>query len=246
MRVRFEADGGVRPSPATRSDSREERPFVYHVPNRSSAFHGSQFAKAARRGEAVGGERKDGTAGRVVPPFLKKMAGEARKPGSVPRAGCPDRGDDHSSRTAVADGLKQPTREPRTGRPRTLPYLALLRMGFTELPASPPELVSSYLTLSPLPRRSCRVATAKPGGLLSVALSLGSPPVPVRDHPALWSPDFPPARLRRRLRRAAIIWPSPTIYILLSPPSGKKPLIADSLRYRADGCSGGSSESPSV
>ena len=77
------------------------------------------------------------------------------------------------------------TREPRTGRPRTLPYLALLRMGFTELPTSPPELVSSYLTLSPLP--------AQAGGLLSVALSLGSPPVPVRDHPALRSPDFPPA-----------------------------------------------------
>jgi len=33
------------------------------------------------------------------------------------------------------------------------------------------------------------------GGLLSVALSLGSPPVPVRDHPALRSPDFPPPTL---------------------------------------------------
>jgi len=63
-------------------------------------------------------------------------------------------------------------------------------MGFTELPASPSALVSSYLTLSPLPA----VAKAPAGGLLSVALSLGSPPVPVRDHPALRSPDFPPAR----------------------------------------------------
>ncbi len=26
-----------------------------------------------------------------------------------------------------------------------------------------------------------------------MALSLGSPPVAVSDHPALWSPDFPPA-----------------------------------------------------
>jgi len=103
------------------------------------------------------------------------------------------RGDDHSSRTAVADGLKQPTRKSRTGRPQTLPYLALLRMGFTELPTSPPELVSSYLTVSPLPA----VAEALTGGLLSVALSLGSPPVPVRNHPALRSPDFPPARYRR-------------------------------------------------
>ncbi len=80
------------------------------------------------------------------------------------------------------------TRGFRTGRPQAPPYLALLRMGFTELSASPPTLVSSYLTLSPLP--DC--AEAHTGGLLSVALSLGSPPVPVKDHPALRSPDFPP------------------------------------------------------
>ena len=29
------------------------------------------------------------------------------------------------------------------------------------------------------------------GGIFSVALSLGSPPVAVSDHPALWSSDFP-------------------------------------------------------
>ena len=33
------------------------------------------------------------------------------------------------------------------------------------------------------------------GGLLSVALSMGSPPLAVSQHPALRSPDFPPARL---------------------------------------------------
>jgi len=80
----------------------------------------------------------------------KKVAGEGRKPGSVPGTGYPDPGDDHSSRAAVADSLEQPTRKLRTGRPQTLPYSALLRMGFTEHPASPPDLVSSYLTLSPL------------------------------------------------------------------------------------------------
>ena len=31
------------------------------------------------------------------------------------------------------------------------------------------------------------------GGLFSVALSLGSPPVAVSDHPVLWSSDFPPS-----------------------------------------------------
>ncbi len=100
----------------------------------------------------------------------------------------------HHKATIIPLGLPLPTasssltRESRTGRPQTLPYLALLRMGFTELPTSPSALVSSYLTLSPLP--AFTKATA--GGLLSVALSLGSPPVPVKDHPALWSPDFPP------------------------------------------------------
>ncbi len=140
-------------------------------------------------------------------PFVEKMAGEGHKPGSVPRGGYPSQGDDHSSRTAVADGLKQPTRESRAGRPQSLPYLALLRMGFTEHPASPPNLVSSYLTLSPLPA----IALATAGGLLSVALSLGSPPVPVRNHPALRSPDFPPARRRRGFGGPAIIRPSPAI-----------------------------------
>ncbi len=43
------------------------------------------------------------------------------------------------------------TLELRADRPQTFLYSALLRMGFTELPTSPPELVSSYLTLSPLP-----------------------------------------------------------------------------------------------
>ena len=74
----------------------------------------------------------------------------------------------------------------------TLPYLVLLLVGFTWHPASPPDPVSSYLTLSPLP--------AEAGGLLSVALSLGLPPLDVIQHHALWSPDFPPPV------RAAAIW----------------------------------------
>ena len=43
-------------------------------------------------------------------------------------------------------------------------------------------LVSSYLAISPLP-----VA----GRYVSVALSLGLPPLDVIQHPALWSSDFP-------------------------------------------------------
>ena len=65
-------------------------------------------------------------------------------------------------------------------------YLVLLRVGFTEPPKSPSTLVSSYLTVSPLPEE-----TGSPGGLFSVALSLGSLPLDVIQHSTLWSSDFP-------------------------------------------------------
>ena len=54
------------------------------------------------------------------------------------------------------------------GPPLTPPYLVLLLTGFTWHPTSPPDPVSSYLTLSPLP--------AEAGGLLSVALFPGVTP----------------------------------------------------------------------
>jgi len=61
-------------------------------------------------------------------------------------------------------------------------------MGFTKLIRLPELLVSSYLTVSPLPVSHDGTI----GGLLSVALSMGSLPPGVTRHPALWSPDFPP------------------------------------------------------
>ena len=49
----------------------------------------------------------------------------ACKPGSVPRAGCPDRGDGHPSRVAIADDLQRPTRVlGRAALGRTLSGLA--------------------------------------------------------------------------------------------------------------------------
>src|SRR5437016_12762380 len=45
-----------------------------------------------------------------------------------------------------------------------------------------------------LPHRFTLTALAG-GGLLSVALSVGLPPLGVTQHPALWSPDFPPVTL---------------------------------------------------
>ena len=50
--------------------------------------------------------KKRHRANNLVPQI--KVVGENRKPGSVPRSSYLMRGDDHSSRTAVADGLKQP------------------------------------------------------------------------------------------------------------------------------------------
>ena len=64
-----------------------------------------------------------------------------RKPNSVRLRSRPFgrelRRDDHSSSPAIADGIEQPTRKLRTGRPSMLPYLALLRAGFCLPPVLP-------------------------------------------------------------------------------------------------------------
>jgi hypothetical protein len=91
----------------------------------------------------------------------------------------------------VAIHLSGPPGEPSLsggGRATHFPRLALLRVGFTEPAGSPPSLVRSYRTLSPLPVRTARPAI---GGFLSVALSCGSPRLAVSQHPALRSPDLP-------------------------------------------------------
>ena len=78
--------------------------------------------------------------------------------------------------------LKQPTRKParaaRRGRTRMLPYLVLLRMGFTVPRTVTGRAVRSYRTFSPLP------APKRLGGMFSVALSVGSRPPGVTWHPA--------------------------------------------------------------
>ena len=116
----------------------------------------------------------------------KRLVSRVLFPGAVTRL----RGNDHSSGSPVTRTLERPTREFRTGSPQTLPYLVLLRAGFTEPPASPPKLVSSYLTLSPLPRRAGRSALC--------GTFPGSPPLGVIQRSALRRSDFPPARARTR------------------------------------------------
>ena len=120
------------------------------------------------------------------------MAKEVRKPGFVPHRSYPLQGDDHSSRTAVADGLKQPDPEASDGPSSNASLFGLAPDGVYlafDVTAKAGELLPHPFTLTRQPELS--------GGLLSVALSLGSPPVPVRDHPVLRSPDFPPVHPAR-------------------------------------------------
>jgi len=67
----------------------------------------------------------------------------ADKPGSVES--------NHSSGAAVTDNLKRPTRKHPRAR-YTLPYLVLLRVGFTVPRRVTTRAVRSYRTFSPLPR----------------------------------------------------------------------------------------------
>ena len=113
----------------------------------------------------------------------EERAEPACKPGSVV--------DSHSSRRIVADTLEQPTRT-RRGPRHEVPIWPCSRWG---LPCRSVTglAVRSYRTISPLPdpRRAI-------GGLLSVALSVGSRRPGVTWHRALWSPDFPRRACARR------------------------------------------------
>jgi hypothetical protein len=115
----------------------------------------------------------------------------------VGRVLCPRvvRGDGHPSRTAVAGSLVRSTRKHRAGSPRTLAQ-AVAVAGVRPLDLAPGGvylavavacgaggLLHHPFTLTLQPKLK--------GGLLSVALSRGSPRVGVTDHPAVWSPDLP-------------------------------------------------------
>ena len=120
---------------------------------------------------------------------VSRVLSPARKPG-----------DGHSSGTRVAAGLARPTRTtgPETGlRPTPSrasapsPLLGLAPGGVCRAADVAAGAVRPYRTLSPLPAGRPKPAPA--GGLLSVALSLGSPPPGVTRHrvsvePGLSSP----------------------------------------------------------
>jgi hypothetical protein len=102
----------------------------------------------------------------------------AGKPGSVV--------DSHSSGRCVTAGLKQPTREP-CGPHASSPIWSCSRWGLPCHACYQPRgaLLPHHFTLTCTARK-------QPGGIFSVALSMGSRPPGITWHLALWSPDFPP------------------------------------------------------
>ena len=158
----------------------------------------------------------------------------ACKPGSVP----PCSGDGHSSGTSVAGRLARPTRAAarKTRLGDCSPdrsYLVLLPVGFTV----PPPLPGTRCALT-APFHPCRAGKSlcRRGGLLSVALSLGSPPPGVTRHrvsvePGLSSPcasakGSHPAvwqalrMLQRRQRQCGTIWATRAVSRRRVSPSG--------------------------
>ena len=78
------------------------------------------------------------------------MAKEVRKPGSVPHCGYPQQGDDHSSRTVVANGLKQPDPGTSSGQPSIVPLFDLAPDGVyraSDVTARTGELLPHPFTL---------------------------------------------------------------------------------------------------
>ncbi len=118
----------------------------------------------------------------------KSVAGAIRKPGSVPVHGYPWTGDDHSSRTAVADGLKQPTR--KHGRATLDASLFGLAPGGVYLASGvavgPGELLPHPFTLTCLCRGFGR-RTSLCGTIPGVAPA-GRYPAPCPAEPGLSSP----------------------------------------------------------
>lgn len=159
-------------------------------------------------------------ASRQAAPCLPRNHHEKRK--SVSRSvsrvlygrACARRGS-HSSGTDVATRLLQPTRtaDPetdcrsfRTGAPS---LFGLAPGGVYRAARIAAGAVGSYPTLSPLPRHPCRLRRSRKrygrrGGLLSVALSLGSPPPGVTRHRISMEPGLSsPAAFRHMTGAAA-------------------------------------------
>src|SRR3954451_24945964 len=163
---------------------------------------------------------------------LRSRAGDGRVglyAGFCPRAprGLPMGG--HPSRPAVAGRLERSTRRHRAGSPRTP-----ARNDVAAVPSRPCSgwglpSHTGHPVRGGLLHRRFTLASARAGGLFSVALSRGSPRVAVSDHPALWSPDVPRRRgLPRRRDRPAdsSVVPASLVTGLSPSRAGSRPVAA--------------------
>ncbi len=127
----------------------------------------------------------------------KQKCQTACKPGSVP----PEGGDDHSSGPPIAERFSRPTRTPRAvnpaSEPARRPYSVLLQAGLAMPPTLPPTRWALTPPFHPSPGRS-------PGGLLSVALSLGSPRAGVTRRLFTVEPGLSSTRASSRRDRPAV------------------------------------------
>lgn len=166
---------------------------------------------------------------------------------------CVQRGS-HSSGTDVATRLLQPT---RTADPET--DCRFLRTGAPSLFGFAPngvyraacvatDAVGSYPTLSPLPRHPCRSAEryGRRGGLLSVALSLGSPPPGVTRHRVSMEPGLSSPAAFRHMTSAAARPTDGRVYNTIKPSRNR--VLKKSIHNRKAGSetAAGFSFTPSV
>ena len=142
------------------------------------------FAPHAWNESAFGG----GCAGNAAPLHSRYCAS-----GPVSRVLFPFRGGDHSSRAGVATGLQQPTRALPGGsslpaakvspnRQARRAYSVLLPVGFAVPLLSPAARCALAAPFRPCLQPRSQKPRGPEGGLLSVALSLGSPPAGVTRH----------------------------------------------------------------
>jgi hypothetical protein len=119
----------------------------------------------------------------------------SRKPSSVPAGSYGPAGGDHLSRVTISRHLERPYPKVLDEQPvdailtSRLPMRSCSRWGLPR-PVDHPtagELLPRHFTLTGINRR-----------YVSVALSLGSPPLGITQHPALWSSDCPRMDLHSR------------------------------------------------
>ena len=119
-------------------------------------------------------------------------------------------GDDHSSGTHVTVCLKRPNPEASSEQlashffpPEKSEMASLFGLapgGVYQAPGvttGTGALLPHRFTLTEGKYEAACRSSPSHGGLFSVALSLGSPPLDVIQHPALWSPDFPPPAMQQ-------------------------------------------------